>query len=308
MKTDIISKMSHLSRALLIATLALAGAASVKAQNFFDNTIDGTVNLGNASGGSPANGHNNWAIFSLSGNVTITDPTPYTPGSVPSYDVIGNIGIAGSGKLSMTDSYADGYVSENTLGSSLAGNGANPYFKGTIGVNSALITFAHNDAIAASAAAAALTATPGTVTTAVFTSGKTEADLGITGPLAGNTYVLNLTDLILQGTSAILTLHGTATTNYIINIDRYMSLSGGAQINLSGGLTAANVLYNVNQNSINHVQYDVTLSGGSQATGIILATTRAVKQTGASVVNGEVIAQSVSLSGASKVINPFASP
>ena len=52
----------------------------------------------------------------------------------------------------------------------------------------------------------------------------------------------------------------------------------------------------------------MTLSGGSEAHGIILATTRAVKETGDSKIYGEVIAKSVSLSGASNVINPLVSP
>ena len=321
MKTEIVSKMSRLSRVLLAATLALVSTASVKAQNFFDNTILG-INLGNASGGTTG-GHRHWAIFTLGGNVTITNPQSYTTttGIVPSgsptsdysaagsADVYGNVGIYGSGRLSMTNSYINGFVDEFSSPTNvLAGNGANPYFLGSITHDSAYLQQAYNDAIAASAVAKALTATSGTVSTAVIRSAKSQADLGITGSLAGNTYVLNLTDLILQGTSAVLTLNGTATTNYVINVNRYMSLAGGAKINLAGGITPQNVLYNVNQNTINGVQYDVTLSGGSEARGIILATTRAVKLTGDSKVFGEVIAKSVSLSGSSNVINPLVSP
>ena len=325
MKTEIVSKMSRLSRVLLAATLALVSTASVKAQNFFDNTILG-INLGNASGGTTG-GHRHWAIFTLGGNVTITDPQSYTnflaPGVVPSgsptsnysapgsADVYGNVGTYGSGRLSMTNSYIDGFVDQFSSPTNVfAGNGTNPndYYLGSIAHNTAYLQQAYNDAIAASAVAKALTATSGTVSTAVITSAKSQADLGITGSLAGNTYVLNLTDLILQGTSAVLTLNGTATTNYVINVNRYMSLAGGAKINLAGGITPQNVLYNVNQNTINGVQYDVTLSGGSEARGIILATTRAVKLTGDSKVFGEVIAKSVSLSGSSNVINPLVSP
>jgi len=321
MKTEIVSKMSRLSRAVLAATLALVGTASVKAQNFFDNSISG-INLGNASGGTGA-GQMHWAIFALGGNVTITDPTPYSPGSVPSgqapdsyystagsADVYGNVGIVGSGILSMTNSYINGFVDQASSGTNTtAGNGGNPYYLGAVGHDSAYLATGYSNALAASAAAKALTATTGTVSTAVITSAKSEVDLGIAGGgQANTTYVLNLTDLILQGASAVLTLHGTATTNYVLNIDRYMSLAGGAKIQLSGGLTAQNVLYNVNQNSINGVQYDVTLSSGSEARGIILATTRAVKETGDSKVFGEVIAKSVSLSGASNVVNPLVSP
>jgi len=322
MKTEIVSKMSRLSRALLVATLALAGTASVKADNFFDDTILG-IDLGNASGGTTG-GHRHWAIFTLGGNVTITDPQSYTtttgiiPSGTPtsnysapgSADVYGNVGIYGSGRLSMTNSYIDGFVDQYSYPTNVfTGNTPNPYFLGSITHDSAYLQQAYNDAIAASAVAKALTATPGTVSTAVITSAKSEVDLGISGGgQAGETYVLNLTDLILQGTSAVLTLNGTATTNYVINVNRYMSLAGGAKINLAGGITPQNVLYNVNQNTINGVQYDVTLSGGSEARGIILATTRAVKLTGDSKVFGEVIAKSVSLSGSSNVINPLVSP
>ena len=312
MKTEIVSKMSRLSRALLVATLALVSAASVKAQNFFDNTILG-INLGNASGGTTG-GHRSWAIFTLGGNVTITDPTPYTANS---YDVIGNVGIYGTGRLSMTNSYIDGFVDQYSSPTNVfAGNGTNPndYYLGSIAHNTAYLQQAYNDAITASAVAKALATNVGpgggtAATTAVITSAKNEMDLGIAlGGQANTTYVLNLTDLILQGTRAVLTLNGTATTNYVINVNRYMSLAGGAKINLAGGITPQNVLYNVNQNTINGVQYDVTLSGGSEARGIILATTRAVKLTGDSKVFGEVIAKSVSLSGASNVINPLVSP
>ena len=333
MKTDIISKMSRLSRALLAAALALVSTASVKATplNFFDGSVSG-VDLGNASGGV-TNGHRHWAIFTLGGNVTITDPTAYLPGSVPpgqapdsyystagSADVYGNVGIYGTGRLSMTNSYINGFVDEFSSPTNvLAGNGGNPYFLGSIGNNAAYLQQARDNAIAASLAAKNLTPThtaPGG--TAVITTLKDESTAfnindrvgNDVSAMSGKTYAVNLTDLILQGTSAILTLHGTATTNYVFNIDRYMSLAGGAKINIDGssGLTAANVLYNVNQNSINGVQYDVTLSGGSEARGIILATTRAVKETGDSKIYGEVIAKSVSLSGASNVINPLVSP
>jgi len=332
MKTEIASKMSRISRALLAAALALAGAISAKAQNFFDSSVSG-IDLGNASGGTTG-GHLHWAIFTLGGNVTITDPNPYTPtathgpndpayyASAGSADVYGNVGISGSGILSMSKSYIDGFVTEATAGSTLAGNPiGNPYFLGgNININSAYMASGAASAIAASNTAAGQGNFVGVgntaATTAVFTSGtKSEVNLGITGGAqAGATYVLHLTDLILSGASTILTLHGTNTTNYVLNIDRYMTLGGGAKITLAGGLTESNVLYNVRNNDnfgVNPTQgtpYDVTLSGGSEVHGIILATTRAVKETGDSKVYGEVIAKSVSLSGASNVINPLVSP
>jgi choice-of-anchor A domain-containing protein len=117
--------------------------------------------------------------------------------------------------------------------------------------------------------------------------------------------VLNIADLIMSGAGAILTLSGDATTNYVINVNRYMTLGSQAQVALSGGLTPQNVLFNVKSYSTN---YDVTMSGASTVNGIILATNRNVKLTGDSTVYGEVIAKGVSLSGSSQVINPLASP
>ena len=92
MKLNHIFKIPHAIRSLLLAALALLGAGVLNAQNFFDNTISG-INLGNASGGAAyANPtHKNWAIFALSGGVTLTDST--LDGSWD--DVYGNVGIAG---------------------------------------------------------------------------------------------------------------------------------------------------------------------------------------------------------------------
>jgi choice-of-anchor A domain-containing protein len=128
----------------------------------------------------------------------------------------------------------------------------------------------------------------------------------VTATSAG-TKVLNLTDLILSGTGAILTLNGNGVAgavNYVINVNRYLTLGTAAQIQLGGALTPQNVLFNVKSNA---TQYDVTLSGGALLNGILLAPTRTVKLSGASVVNGEVIAKGVSLSGRSQVINPTVS-
>ena len=88
-------KTTRICRAFLIAAFALFGTGALKAQNFFDNTISG-INLGNASGGATG-GHKNWAIFALSGGLTITDPT--LDGS---FDVLGNVGIGGAGVLTMS--------------------------------------------------------------------------------------------------------------------------------------------------------------------------------------------------------------
>lgn len=316
MKKTFVSAMTRLCRAFVLATLALIGTSALQAQyapgtNFWNSDVFGTnfgnPTLGTASGNwVPGTIHQNWAIFALSGGVTITDPN-----NTGSADVIGNVGLGGSGNLSMSNSYINGIVYRSGGNETLTGRAS--YYSGgsTPGNN---LTSEVSDAINASSAVGSLGNATGTGGNALTFSGGlsgvpttialNNSPASITG-VAGQTYVLNLTDLVLQGASTILTLSGTNTTNYVFNISRNMSLAAQSKILLSGGLTEANVIYNVKSNA---VQYDVTLSGASEAHGTILATTRAVKETGGSAVYGEVIAKTVSLSGASKVINPYASP
>lgn len=312
MKLNPIFKMNGTCRALLFAALALLSGGALKAQsggnNFFDNSVNG-INLGNASGGSATHNatHKNWAIFALSGGVTITDP------SLGGYDVLGNVGMAGSGFLNMSVAWVSGSVYQmSTSSAPVLSGGALITNTGGFGptVNDTYLTTAAANAGTASTAAAGLVAGPGVVvsgtTTFVKTSGAgwTNSDVGVpASPLANTTYVVNLANLILS--NSILTLSGTSTTNYVFNVAQYMTLSNNAHINLTGALTAANVLFNVKSYT---PQYDVTLSGGSSVRGIILSPTRNVKLTGLSQVDGEVIAKAVSLSGASKVLNPYVSP
>jgi choice-of-anchor A domain-containing protein len=323
MKLNPHAKLTRSFRAILIAASALMGAGSMEAQNFFDNAITvgaNTINLGNASGGSSTvvGTHKNWAIFALSGGVTITDPDNTLQNVGNNYDVLGNVGMAG-GVLTMTNSWIKGSAYPST------GTGVpiiSPYITntGTAGptVNAAYLSSAVASANNSSTQAASIaTLTTGLSytynggTAAIPTTfalngsgGPGTAAATFSGGAAGQTYVLNLTDLVLSGVGAVLTLNGTATTNYVINVSRYMSLSANSQIALSGGMSPSNVLFNVK----NTATYDVTLSGGASVKGIILAPNRNVKLTGGAVVNGEVIAKGVSLSGRSKVLNPFVSP
>jgi hypothetical protein len=289
--------MARTCRAILITAFAILSAGALKAANFFDATAGDTVSgiyLGNASGGggfSVGTGHRNWAIFALSGGVTITDPT--LDGS---YDVYGNVGIAGAGILTMSASRIQGDIFRDSGGQTLSGGANYTGYTSTTG-NGAYLNAGVTQAINASSVAAGLSATIGPSNISLNNS---PLSISNTGSLT----VLNLQDLILSGVGAVLTLNGSSSDNYVINVSRYMMLSSSASIRLDGGLTAANVLFNVKSTN----PYDVTLSGGSEVNGIILAPNRNVKLTGESVVNGEVIAKGVSLSGRSKVINPFISP
>ncbi len=297
----IFRKISGPVRFILAAALALAGAGTANAANFFDGAVNG-IDLGSASGGA-SNTHRNWAIFALSGGVTITDPTDISPMGGGAYDVLGNIGMGGVGTLNLTSAYVNGSVwngSGNITGTHITS--AN-WSSGGPNVDASFLLNATNAAVSASGAATSMTTSPGQPaagSSIALGGGATQTLNASPGALT----VVNLQDLILTGVGTALTLNGLASQNFVVNVSRYMTLSSSAQIKLSGGLTSANVLFNLT----NAYGYDVTLSGGSGVNGIILAPNRNVKLTGVSVVNGEVIAKGVSLSGRSKVINPFVSP
>jgi hypothetical protein len=308
-------KLNHLfhtvraSTTALLAAISLAGITTANAANFFDNTISG-INLGNASGGTTG-GHRTWAIFSLSGNVSISNSSLDSQ-----YEVLGNIGIAGTtGKLNLTLAEVKGTV---YLGKSGNYNNGGTITGGAPIVDATYLSTAVTNANTATSTAAGLaTATGGLsrsggVNANVLTSTSASpvslslnnAVGGITDNGVAGTYVLNLASLALTGANAILTLTGTASTNYVINLSQALSLTTNSQIVLSGGLQPQNVLFNVKTTATT----DVTISGGSSLKGIILATNRLVNLTGASKVEGEVIAKAVTLSGSSQVKNPFVSP
>ena len=311
MKLNILSTMSRACRMLLIATLAFVstGALRVQGGNFFDGavTVGATsIDLANSSGGA-GSGHKNWAIFALSGGVTITDPVA-TYGDPLSYDVLGNVALGGTGNLTMVASWIQGGVWVTNNSQNIPPSGAG-FYQGFKTVDPTYLTTGVSQATAASNAASSLanTNTGNLVFVGLGAGVPTSISLtgigSITPTVLNATYVLNLTDLILSGSAASLTLNGSSATNYVFNINRFLTLSSAAKIVLGpGGITEANVLYNVKSSN---PQYDVALSGASELHGIILAKDRNVKLTGASKVYGEVIAKGVSLSGVSKVINPY---
>lgn len=310
MKFTFVSSLSRLSKAALCGALTLLATGSVRAQNFFDNTVGG-INLGNASGGKTG-GHKNWAIFALSGGVSATETTT----DAYPIDVRGNIGIAGAGTLTLSATEIKGRAYGSTA-STIANSGGSFYDINT-GASVAAQTTLDNsvasyvnqavtDATNASAAAASLMATAGTPSSINLNNVAASYSA-----MAGQVFVINLTDLILSGTSAVLTLNGSGvnnTANYVINISKYLALSNGAKIVLGNGLTAQNVLFNVYNNTSNSANAQAaTLSGASVLNGIILAPNRNVTLTGESTVFGEVIGKAVSLSGSSNVYNPIVSP
>jgi hypothetical protein len=119
----------------------------------------------------------------------------------------------------------------------------------------------------------------------------------------GNSTVLNLNSIVL-GNQSTLTLSGTATDVFILNVSNQFSLTSQSKIVLTGGLSWGDVLFNIKGNGS-----DITLDGQSTLNGILMANKRTVSLTGGSLVAGEVIANKIKLSGSSRIVNPsVASP
>jgi hypothetical protein len=279
-------------RILSVSCVVAAGAFPhhAKAVDFFSGSVDG-IDL------KDAGDTDHWAIFSLGGNIGISDASY----NASFNDVIGTVGSAGSGNLTVSAGRVDGDAWLHTGGKKGLSGGA--VITGHVfqdSAHDAILNQAVTDATNASATANSLAATAGSPTTISLSNSSatySALSLGTNG-----TYVMKLTDFVL-GNSTI-TLDGTSTEHFVIDVSRYFLLSGASQVVLEGGLTAQDVLFNVTgTNSVSS-----SLSGASKLSGIILAANRTVTLSGGSVVNGEIIAQTVTLSGSSQVRNPTFSP
>jgi hypothetical protein len=114
----------------------------------------------------------------------------------------------------------------------------------------------------------------------------------------GETVTLNLRNFALHN-HATLTLVGTATTSFVINVTKQFSLSGMSKIILSGGIQWNNVFFNVLGSGST-----VSLSGKASLTGTLTAAQRVVRLRGQTVVYGKVIAPKVLLSNAAQIVLP----
>jgi hypothetical protein len=234
-----------------------------------------------------------WAVFALGGGVTTVADASGT-----SY-IEGDVGAAGNGNVTLDGgAVLNGNLYYHTPGT-LKVKGRS-LITGTThhdAASDALLNQGVIDANNASTAAWNHAISP---QYANFTLRKNK-DNNLFGA-AGECVVLKLTDFIL--TSGTLTLTGSTNTAFIINVTGQFSLSSQSSIILAGGVRWDSVLFNVRGSGST-----VTLSGQSTLNGILMANNRAVNMSGGSTVRGEVIANSVSMSGGSQVIRPpVASP
>lgn len=229
-----------------------------------------------------------WGAFSLGGGDDYSGAT----------DIFGDVGVAGSGNISMSGNatiHGDLYYRSNgTLEKSGKAKITGATFHSVANDMADLdpgVTEANNTDSAAfshlDSGNYTVNGSPGPLTNV---TGKQNITLAATAP--GTDVYLKLSNFVRTG--GTFTLQGTATNNFIINVSSQFSLSGGAKIVLSGGVTWDNVLFNVHGTGS-----DVTLSGGSSMAGILLATKRTVNIKGQSRVGqkdgpfGEVIAKKI---------------
>jgi len=204
----------------------------------------------------------------------------------------GDLGLAGNGNLLMAGHASiDGDVYDRSNGTVLTFQHAS--ITGSIFHNQdALLDNGVNEAIAASAHAFSLT--PNRPNTSVKLLGNHA--ITITGA-PGETVVLSLKNFILRDNSSF-TLQGTATTTFVINVNKKFSLSGNSHIDLAG-LQWNQVLFNV----IGTGQR-VSLGGSSVFNGILMANDRTIKMKGDATVSGELIANRFKLRGSTRVLHP----
>jgi len=204
----------------------------------------------------------------------------------------GDLGLAGNGNFLMSGhATINGDVYDRSNGTVLTFQHAS--ITGSIFHNQdALLDNGVNEALAASAHAFSLT--PNRPNTSVKLLGNHA--ITITGA-PGETVVLSLKNFILRDNSSF-TLQGTATTTFVINVNKKFSLSGNSHIDLVG-VQWDQVLFNVVGTG-----QRVSLGGSSVFNGILMANDRTIKMKGDATVSGELIANRFKLRGSTRVLHP----
>jgi hypothetical protein len=114
----------------------------------------------------------------------------------------------------------------------------------------------------------------------------------------GETVTVNLRSFVLAGHSEV-SLEGTATTKFIINVRKQFSLTQASQVVLSGGLEWDDVIFQINGKGST-----VRLSKRAVLDGILVADHRTVRLSGHSIVYGQVMAKRIKIRDAAKIIEP----
>src|SRR4051794_2330931 len=113
----------------------------------------------------------------------------------------------------------------------------------------------------------------------------------------GQTVVMHLQDLRMGGNS-ILTLDGAADTNYLIKIRNSLSLSGNAQILLTGGLAWNDVTFKLRDTG-----EAVEVNGSSTLQGVVIARKRIVRVKDQATIYGDATGW-INLSESGQIVHP----
>jgi len=230
-------------------------------------------------------GPGNWGILETGANqVSLSNSTGITVNSGATSSQA-NLGINSGGKLNQTGTvviqgtyYKFSTNADSTTSGFTAVGGVNT-------TSNSKLTTAASDATAASTTLAGLTPnqTLGTIT----------ANTTISATVPGRN-VINLTD-INMGNGTILTLSGSATQSFVINVTGTSTVNF-SNVSLVGGLTAANVIFNVlNGDSVTDNSPDVV-------NGTIMDINGTVSITNNDTINGEIISgKQINLSNGSDV-------
>jgi choice-of-anchor A domain-containing protein len=267
------------------------------------STVNPFTDLGSAG---PAN----YAILAMGGDSCSRGScgSANTNVNIQNYSEIdGNIGVAPNGNLTVS-AHSRVYMGQafvDTAGTVSPGTNPSDSIPGGYVQNSAtntLLNSAVQSALLASTDAASMSATfvnyqNGTTNTNhttlnAFNINNPTGHVTITGTSGIN--VVNLSNLVLSSDTNDLTLVAPTNGYFVINVSGNFALSSGADINLSGGLSQYNVLYNVtgSGSAVNFV--DSTNSLLTVAQGIVLAPTRDIIMTG-SQVDGEIISGNLNI-------------
>jgi hypothetical protein len=114
----------------------------------------------------------------------------------------------------------------------------------------------------------------------------------------GETVRLDLGDFVLTGHSAI-TLQGTATTRFIINVRDQFSLAQSSWVTLSGGLQWNNAVFRIMGNGS-----AVRLRKRATFEGTLIANRRRVILSGRSIVFGKIVTRRLRITDLAHVIQP----
>jgi len=229
-----------------------------------------------------------YTVLALDGNVQQSGPTP--PSGQNQNNIQGNIGVASPGfKYQGSGSVNDPGEFDIHTGSTFSTSSS--------GTTGPLMQGPAIDARLENARTAA-------INTSSFYAGQTpnasygnlSGNFTISQGTVGN-YIFNVAGINLSGNDTI-TLSAPTGSTFVLNVSGSFQLSGSTHISLAGGLTAADVLYNVLGTG------NVAFSGGGNSSGIdgiLLAINRDVMLSPV-LINGAVIAKDINMSSGASVL------